>query len=219
MKSREAYQEYLQSDHWKKLRMQRLRMSKVCELCGTGKSKHWNVHHVIYRDNWLDAQVEDLRRMCRYCHECLHEEERAGRLILAGNTNQRWASTVAHFKLWQKPVRKQKPQPQPKKRAPDKRVMNAIFRVKSAVKVGNFDLARSRTRELLALLEPATDGFVVKFLSPTECMQAVTEAVQGEQISMKRWMWRYTLSCGHQLSRRGEKAMKSMYCHECMKRG
>jgi len=57
--------EYLKSDHWKKLKAEKLLVSPVCEMCGTDK---WlDVHHLDYK-NLYDVTISDLKTLCRKCH-------------------------------------------------------------------------------------------------------------------------------------------------------
>ena len=66
-----SYREYLESDHWKALRIRAMRYHGIaCALCGY-ESRSNDVHHVKYR-NLTDCSVRDLRVLCRECHEMTH---------------------------------------------------------------------------------------------------------------------------------------------------
>lgn len=62
---------YLKSDHWRDLRIQKLAsVDTECRRCG--KKDHTNdVHHVNYR-NLYDVGLMDLMVLCRYCHGEVH---------------------------------------------------------------------------------------------------------------------------------------------------
>lgn len=69
--ARERYAEYLQSDHWKALRIKALNASgSQCECC---LHKHGlEIHHIHYR-NLTDCEVSDLMVLCFRCHEFAHQ--------------------------------------------------------------------------------------------------------------------------------------------------
>ena len=68
--TREKYQEYLQSDHWKDLRRMKLEQSgRECKICGS--KKDIEVHHLQYH-NIYDVCLGDLLVLCRYCHNIHH---------------------------------------------------------------------------------------------------------------------------------------------------
>ena len=61
---------YLKSEHWKNLRTQRLIIAnKKCEQCSD--VYYLDVHHLSYK-NIFDVTVEDLRVLCRICHNKEH---------------------------------------------------------------------------------------------------------------------------------------------------
>ena len=65
-----AYQEYMGSDGWKKLREKAyLRAENLCELCG---AKAAAVHHVKYPKNFEEDNLYNLLVVCKICHEKLH---------------------------------------------------------------------------------------------------------------------------------------------------
>lgn len=66
-----SYKEYLQTNHWKRLRRVKLEQAGYkCEQC---ESTFWlAVHHVSYRKSWFDSQPEDLKVLCNYCHKKAH---------------------------------------------------------------------------------------------------------------------------------------------------
>jgi protein tyrosine phosphatase len=66
---KEAYAEYLKSDHWKELRQKAIEKSDRCESCGIGENLE--VHHLQYR-NWTDCTVDDLMTLCHDCHDIFH---------------------------------------------------------------------------------------------------------------------------------------------------
>jgi len=62
---------YLKSDHWQDLRLRKLVAAKaMCAICNH-ESVHNDVHHIVYR-NLYDAELGDLRVLCRDCHKAVH---------------------------------------------------------------------------------------------------------------------------------------------------
>lgn len=69
--TKEEYQKYLQSDHWRALRNLKLEQSgKECKICGS--NKEIEVHHLQYH-NLYDVCLGDLQVLCRYCHTLYHK--------------------------------------------------------------------------------------------------------------------------------------------------
>ena len=67
------YQEYLQSEHWRKLRQAKLdNDGHACSLCRC--DKRIQVHHIIYRHPWTLCTTEDLQVMCEWCHDRFHRK-------------------------------------------------------------------------------------------------------------------------------------------------
>lgn len=63
-----AYVEFLESPFWIGLTEQRTRtVGKRCELCHSQLRKLQG-HHLIYRKNWLDTSISDIRMLCEPCH-------------------------------------------------------------------------------------------------------------------------------------------------------
>lgn len=70
---REYYRkEYLQSDHWKNLRLHKIMANPCCQRCSSTVSL--DVHHLNYR-NLYDVQLDDLETLCRGCHLLEHDRE------------------------------------------------------------------------------------------------------------------------------------------------
>ncbi len=67
---------YLWSPHWRRLRKEKLEIVKGCEDCGTVSSL--DVHHFNYRDLW-SVTVDDLRALCRTCHDERERNKRSFR--------------------------------------------------------------------------------------------------------------------------------------------
>ena len=63
--------EYLKSDHWIKLREEKLKLNSSCQKCGN--NSHVEPHHVNYK-NLYDVTVDDLVSLCRKCHNKVHNE-------------------------------------------------------------------------------------------------------------------------------------------------
>ena len=70
---REWYREvYLQSDHWKNLRLLAMKHhGKRCHSCYS--KEQLDVHHLRY-GNIYDVKVQDLQVLCRVCHMQEHGE-------------------------------------------------------------------------------------------------------------------------------------------------
>jgi hypothetical protein len=70
---REYYRtEYLHSEPWKQLRMQKICSVNKCENCGS--SLCLDVHHLNYK-NLYDVELSDLQVLCRGCHIKEHDKE------------------------------------------------------------------------------------------------------------------------------------------------
>jgi hypothetical protein len=63
---------YLNSEHWKNLRAEKLQISPKCEKCGSYLSL--DVHHKSYGQLY-DVLIQDLETLCRACHNKEHEEK------------------------------------------------------------------------------------------------------------------------------------------------
>ena len=63
---------YLQSEHWKNLRKEKLELTPRCEKCKTTLSL--DVHHKSY-GNLYDVLVKDLQTLCRKCHDLEHSKK------------------------------------------------------------------------------------------------------------------------------------------------
>lgn len=80
------YAEYLQSDHWKKLRKRKLKESPSCLVCKTEKTLE--VHHIRYK-NLTDVKLTDLRTLCEKCHRTLHKAKENGHIDFGTEENQK----------------------------------------------------------------------------------------------------------------------------------
>lgn len=66
-----TYNDYLQSDQWRKTREKRLQIDgRVCAVCGSGKDL--NVHHISYRNIGNEDIENELITLCHPCHAMLH---------------------------------------------------------------------------------------------------------------------------------------------------
>lgn len=69
---KEWYKEYLQTDHWQKLREEALkRAGNRCQVCAYRKNLH--VHHNTYK-NIGNEDIEDLVVLCWKCHKTFHHK-------------------------------------------------------------------------------------------------------------------------------------------------
>ncbi len=68
--TKEEYQEYLKSDHWKKTKARKLTERNYrCERCGSPYMLC--VHHLNYDRLWKELMT-DLKVYCDYCHKTVH---------------------------------------------------------------------------------------------------------------------------------------------------
>ena len=67
--------DYLQTDVWRELRNERLRLDNFqCKHCGTGCNLV--VHHIRYPTVWgMENVVNDLLTLCDKCHTKVHEND------------------------------------------------------------------------------------------------------------------------------------------------
>lgn len=63
---------YLQSDHWKSLRKEKLDETNYCERCKTTFSL--DIHHINYKGLY-DVKLKDLQVLCRICHDKEHKRK------------------------------------------------------------------------------------------------------------------------------------------------
>lgn len=68
-----SYKQYLKSDHWQNLRLEKLvKTGAKCHFCQE-ESPSNDVHHVKYPSNLKDTKLKHLRVLCRRCHNLVHE--------------------------------------------------------------------------------------------------------------------------------------------------
>lgn len=78
--TRMPYDDYLQTDVWRELRNERLRLDHYqCQYCGTAQNVE--VHHLRYPlEAWGTEDVEtDLITLCSTCHAETHKHDIANR--------------------------------------------------------------------------------------------------------------------------------------------
>ena len=66
-----GYNNYLQTEHWKRFRDSIIKERKKCECCGI-VSLIMNVHHISYR-NVGKEKKSDVALLCPDCHTYIHE--------------------------------------------------------------------------------------------------------------------------------------------------
>ena len=65
------YNDFLKSDTWKSLRIERLSIDgNKCVICGC--SDRLEVHHLYYPKKWEDTTTDHLVTLCKGCHVCVH---------------------------------------------------------------------------------------------------------------------------------------------------
>jgi 5-methylcytosine-specific restriction endonuclease McrA len=71
-KRRMEYQEYLNSEHWKEIRLKALeRAGNRCQLCSS--KINLNVHHNTYKNKGHE-DLKDLVVLCKECHAKFHDK-------------------------------------------------------------------------------------------------------------------------------------------------
>jgi 5-methylcytosine-specific restriction endonuclease McrA len=70
---KKAYANFLNSDFWRDLTQRKKQSIGKCEECGATESLE--SHHVFYRGDWFDTQLEDLKVLCASCHSKTHNLE------------------------------------------------------------------------------------------------------------------------------------------------
>lgn len=90
------YQQYLQSDHWKKTAAAaRVRANNRCQVCGS--EKNIDVHHNSYQRLGQEEPF-DLVCLCHLCHEIYHftdavltDEPLPDVIIFHGKSDSSWS--------------------------------------------------------------------------------------------------------------------------------
>jgi len=68
------YRNYLQSNEWKKKRLERLKLDGFkCQMCHQHKGQ-LDVHHTTY-DTLYNENINDLITLCRPCHAKIHQHD------------------------------------------------------------------------------------------------------------------------------------------------
>lgn len=74
VRTKEGYQEYLKTSHWKFVReFMKSVCNNRCQLCGH-KKEVVHVHHNNYENLWEEREI-DLIVLCPECHHIYHKEE------------------------------------------------------------------------------------------------------------------------------------------------
>lgn len=88
---------FLKSEHWSDLRIARLAKDGArCRICYS-RSISNDSHHIRYPSEWSRTTVEDLRTMCRSCHDRAHRIMRE-----IGTSN--WSEILHVLKLEVRPM-------------------------------------------------------------------------------------------------------------------
>jgi hypothetical protein len=83
-KRRYYRQEYLQSEHWRRLKAKKLSRNSRCECCNS--DSNLDVHHKRYK-HLYDVNCYDLITLCRCCHDEIHK-------WLAENKSGQWSNSM-----------------------------------------------------------------------------------------------------------------------------
>lgn len=70
------YNQYLQTDHWKDKRTEKLNSRPFCQVCNTTNNLH--IHHKKYKYREGDTvlfkeRIQDLITLCSSCHNLIHK--------------------------------------------------------------------------------------------------------------------------------------------------
>lgn len=69
------YKEYLQSDDWKAIAQERMKIDGYrCCMCGCRgtMTNRLEIHHLTYRNLYHERPYEDLLTLCHVCHKSVH---------------------------------------------------------------------------------------------------------------------------------------------------
>lgn len=76
LRTRTAYQKFLESSAWARIRAKKLQQNPACEFrvgngfCGS--KYNLQCHHVVYPVRWEQTQVHHLQTLCRRHHAAVH---------------------------------------------------------------------------------------------------------------------------------------------------
>lgn len=115
---------YLKSEDWKSFRKEVLQKQyHTCRLCRS-KGFALDVHHLKYKRLW-DATVQDVKVLCRDCHNKVHALMKKYKLLKKLNVGRQWRIILSHLG-----------RPEDKERILDQTVSNAkvypIYNLKNA---------------------------------------------------------------------------------------
>lgn len=68
--NKSEYKEYLKTDHWNNLKSKKKKRKNRCGICAS--VDNIETHHLNYK-NIYDVTTQDLRLLCRECHQCAHD--------------------------------------------------------------------------------------------------------------------------------------------------
>jgi len=82
-----TYQEYLSSEHWKKLKQKTLRRKrfKKCQKCDS--DQNIQLHHKHYRFLMHIHELHSIVPLCKNCHNELHDYTKQNKLSVREATN------------------------------------------------------------------------------------------------------------------------------------
>lgn len=114
-----TYREYLQSNHWKKVKQRfwKSKLTKSCACCGT--KTNLDLHHLTYKRIGCE-KLNDFKLICRSCHNDTHaiHKER--------NTNKKGSLSLrrAHRRIRTRVKRKKRKQEKQEKQKQQKMLEN-----------------------------------------------------------------------------------------------
>lgn len=86
--------EYLKSDHWVSLRSKKLELNPCCQECGSDFMVE--PHHKDYK-NLYDVTLDDLKSLCRKCHNKVHEDLNTETRKIFGKLQEKMRSRQRRF--------------------------------------------------------------------------------------------------------------------------
>jgi hypothetical protein len=98
-KRRYYREEYMKTDHWKRLRDGFMATHPICEVCGNPSQ---DAHHVVYK-HLYNVNPSDLRAVCRSCHDTIHKLKDRG--VFPHEDTGIWKGTL--WKIMRKAVRRE----------------------------------------------------------------------------------------------------------------
>jgi 5-methylcytosine-specific restriction endonuclease McrA len=69
-----SYEDYLQTEHWRKIKIEKKKLSPTCELIGCTQRVNLHIHHLTYK-NIGHENMEELMTLCEFHHHQVHDNK------------------------------------------------------------------------------------------------------------------------------------------------